>query len=298
MPASPKSTKIPRTMDQPNAEMYNPQMQSAVKMENVMESCNTSKNSAIFTFNPNPHDQMQLQATQQEQQRQSVEYQKKAYAAAMAASTQGDHRLGGAQSPMDGSAGDGVYNNNNVNNKGKLVAISFTNQNHHHHVDHQIITSTISTSTTSCITNTPTNTTNSSSTKHVTDDSIVYETIVIEHNNNNHQTEMCAVNKGGQAGYVVLTPASFSELIANTNLATAGDVCGAKDANRGKMVGNVGGSDSNNKKPQIPSQQILMINPSTIATVSTSASSSNPPPVVSQKPIMLALSGNQQVGSD
>ncbi|XP_055715349.1 uncharacterized protein LOC129809512 isoform X7 [Phlebotomus papatasi] len=187
MPASPKSTKIPRTMDQPNAEMYNPQMQSAVKMENVMESCNTGKNSAIFTFTPNPHDQMQLQATQQEQQRQSVEYQKKAYAAAMAASTQGDHRLGGPQSPMDASAGD--------------------------------------------------------------------------------------------------------ELIANTNLATAGDVCGAKDANRG----NVGGSDSNNKKPPIPSQQILMINPSTIATVSTSASSSNPPPVVSQKPIMLALSGNQQI---
>uniref|UniRef100_A0A1L8DIH2 Putative transcription factor capicua mitochondrion n=1 Tax=Nyssomyia neivai TaxID=330878 RepID=A0A1L8DIH2_9DIPT len=187
MPASPKSIKIPRAMEQPCGELFNTQLQHGVKVENAMEACNANKNSAIFTFNPMQHDQ--LQASQQ----QNMEmYHKKSFGALAA---HGEHR----QSPLEGN--DCLYNNNNVNNK---------------------------------------------------------------------------------------------ELIANTNLATAGDVCGVKDGNnKGKLVATLCG-DGNKKIPPLSSQQILMINPSTIATVSAPATS-NAPPIVNQKPIMLALSSSQQI---
>ncbi|XP_055695113.1 putative transcription factor capicua isoform X2 [Lutzomyia longipalpis] len=213
MPASPKS-KNPRSMEQTSAEQqFNVQMQSAgVKMENTMEV--TNKNSAIFTFNATQHEQMQLQAAT-EQQRQNMEqqqqqmYHKKEFAAH--AQHGEHHRHSGAQSPNEGSAGDSLYNNNNVNNK---------------------------------------------------------------------------------------------ELIANANLATAGEVCGGKDAanNKGKLVATLSGGDGNKKtsaaapQPQLPSQQILMINPSTIATLSAApTSSSNPPQVMSPKSIMWTVTGNQQI---
>ncbi|GAB0099278.1 hypothetical protein DMENIID0001_151290 [Sergentomyia squamirostris] len=193
MPASPKSAKLPRIMDQPSAELYNSQLQSAVKTENLMDTCN---NPTIFTFNSMSHEQMQMQQEQQRQQQHSMEaYQKKAYADATAA--HGEHRISGSQAPVEG--GDNIFNNNNVSNK---------------------------------------------------------------------------------------------ELISNTNLAAAGD---GKDGSKGgKLVATISNECGSNKKPPtVASQQILMINPSTIATVSGSTSSTNPSSVVSQKPIMLALSNQQ-----